>query len=83
VYGLLVTHDVGKTLVQMPSGTMKWLSPRCRAAIGLVAGGGRTDKPYVKAGKKYHKLKTRAAKYPRVSGVAMQPKTSGETEERE
>ncbi len=71
VYGLLVTHDVGKTLVQMPSGTMKWISPRCRATIGLVAGGGRTDKPYVKAGKKYHKLKTRAAKYPRVSGVAM------------
>jgi len=70
-YGLLVTHDVGKTLVQMPSGTMKWISPRCRATIGLVAGGGRTDKPYVKAGKKYHKLKTRAAKYPRVSGVAM------------
>ncbi len=71
VYGLLITHDVGKTLVQMPSGAMKWLHPHCRAVIGVVAGGGRTDKPFVKAGKKYHKLKTRAAKYPRTSGVAM------------
>jgi len=71
VYGLLITHDIGKTLVQMPSGTMKWLHPQCRAMIGVVAGGGRTDKPFVKAGKKYHKLKTRAAKYPRVSGIAM------------
>lgn len=71
VYGLLITHDVGKTLVQMPSGAMEWLHPRCRAIIGVIAGGGRTDKPFVKAGKKYHKLKTRAAKYPRVRGVAM------------
>jgi len=71
VHALLITHDVGKTLVQMPSGLMKWLHPRCRATIGVVAGGGRIDKPFMKAGKKYHKLKSRAAKYPRVSGVAM------------
>ena len=71
VYAVLVAHDVGKSVVQLPSGVMKWLSPLCKATIGVVAGGGRTDKPFVKAGKKYHKLKTRAAKYPRVSGVAM------------
>ena len=71
VYSVLVAHDAKKTVVQLPSGQMKWLSPRCRATIGVVAGAGRTDKPYVKAGKKYHKLKTRAAKYPRVRGVAM------------
>ncbi|HIH86922.1 MAG TPA: 50S ribosomal protein L2 [Methanosarcinales archaeon] len=71
VYAVLIAHDVGKTVVQMPSGAMKWLNPGCKATIGVVAGGGRVDKPFVKAGKKYHKLKTRAAKYPRVSGVAM------------
>ena len=71
VYAVLVAHDVGKTLVQLPSGNMKWLSPQCRATIGVVAGAGRTDKPFVKAGKKFHKMKTRAAKYPRVRGVAM------------
>jgi large subunit ribosomal protein L2 len=69
----LLAHEVGagKTLVVMPSGSKKWLSSDCFATIGVVAGGGRTEKPFVKAGKKYHKMKTRAAKYPRVRGVAM------------
>lgn len=71
VYGTVVTHDQGKTVVQLPSGEMKWLNPKCRATIGIVAGGGRVDRPFLKAGKKYHKMKSRAAKYPRVSGVAM------------
>ncbi|HDN68099.1 MAG TPA: 50S ribosomal protein L2 [Methanomicrobia archaeon] len=61
----------GKTLVVMPSGKKKWLSSDCFATIGVVAGGGRTEKPFVKAGKKYHKMKARAAKYPTVRGVAM------------
>jgi len=71
VYGILIAHDVGKTVVQLPSGEMKWLNPRCMATIGVVAGGGRTEKPFYKAGKRYHKMKSRAAKYPRVRGVAM------------
>ncbi|HJH32037.1 MAG TPA: 50S ribosomal protein L2 [Methanosarcinaceae archaeon] len=71
VYATLVSHDRNKTVIKMPSGEMKWLSPKCRATIGIVAGGGRVDKPFLKAGKVYHKKKTRAAKYPRVSGVAM------------
>lgn len=71
VHGILVAHDVNKTIVQLPSGELKWLHPKCKATIGVVAGGGRVDKPFVKAGNKYHKLKSRAAKYPRVRGVAM------------
>lgn len=66
-------HETGKTLVVLPSGKKKWLSSDCFATIGVVAGGGRTEKPFVKAGKKYHKMKARAAKYPTVSGVAMNP----------
>jgi len=71
VYAILVAHDEGKAVVEMPSGQMKWMGPQCRATIGVVAGGGRTDKPYVKAGKKFHKMKTKATKYPSVRGVAM------------
>jgi len=71
VYATVVSHDLGKTVVQLPSGEMKWFDPKCRATIGIVAGGGRVDRPFLKAGKKYHKMKSRAAKYPRVSGVAM------------
>ena len=74
-YATLVTHEAetGRTLVVMPSGKKKWLSGDCMATIGIVAGGGRTEKPFVKAGKKYHKMKSRAARYPRVRGVAMNP----------
>lgn len=71
VYSTVISHERGKTVLEMPSGEMKWFNPRCRATIGIIAGGGRVDRPFLKAGKKYHKLKTRAAKYPRVRGVAM------------
>ncbi len=71
VYATIVTHDETKTVIKLPSGKVKWLNPNCRATIGVVAGGGRVDKPFVKAGKKYHKMKSKASKYPRVRGVAM------------
>ena len=67
----LVTHDRNATVVQLPSGEMKRLDPRCRATIGVVAGGGRTEKPMIKAGSKYHKMRARGTKWPRVRGVAM------------
>ncbi|MHC1611083.1 MAG: 50S ribosomal protein L2 [Candidatus Methanospirareceae archaeon] len=66
-------HETGKSMVLLPSGERKWLSSECFATIGVVAGGGRTEKPFVKAGKKYHKMKARAAKYPKVRGVVMNP----------
>lgn len=70
-FAILVAHEEDRVLVQMPSGKLKWLNPKCKATIGVVAGGGRTDKPFVKAGKKYYKMKSKAAKWPRVRGVAM------------
>ena len=71
----LLAHepDTGRSMLVMPSGKKKWLSSDCFATIGVVAGGGRTEKPFVKAGKKYHKMKARAGKYPTVRGVAMNP----------
>ncbi|MFB6361051.1 MAG: 50S ribosomal protein L2 [Halobacteriales archaeon] len=71
VNATLITHDRRAAIVQLPSGEVKRLSPDCRATIGVVAGGGRTEKPLVKAGKKHHKLRARGTKYPRVRGVAM------------
>ena len=68
---LLLTHDKQVAVVRLPSGEVKRLNPRCRATIGVVAGGGRTEKPFVKAGKKYHKMRARGIKWPRVRGVAM------------
>ncbi|MCL2712101.1 MAG: 50S ribosomal protein L2 [Methanomassiliicoccaceae archaeon] len=62
-----------KVVILMPSGALKEFNPRCRAAIGVVAGGGRDDKPFAKAGKKHHTLRSRSKAYFKVSGVAMNP----------
>ena len=67
----LITHDRNAAVVQLPSGAVKRLDPNCRATIGVVAGGGRTERPMVKAGTKYHKMRARGTKWPRVRGVAM------------
>jgi len=67
----LMSHDRDVAVVQLPSGQVKQLSPDCRATIGVVAGGGRTEKPFVKAGNKYHKMRSRGTKWPKVRGVAM------------
>ncbi len=49
-YASLITHDVGKAIVELPSGELKAFNPRCRATVGVVAGGGRKEKPFLKAG---------------------------------
>lgn len=60
--------------IKLPSGKTTVLNPECRAVIGVVAAGGRVDKPFLKAGKKYHWLKAKSGKrMPRVRGVAMNP----------
>jgi large subunit ribosomal protein L2 len=41
------------------------------ATVGVVAGGGRTDKPFLKAGEKFHLMKAKGHKYPRTRGIAM------------
>ena len=69
----IVSHDSKGTVIRMPSGKFRRFHGECRATVGLVAGGGRGDKPFVKAGKKYHLMKTKAVKWPRVRGVAMNP----------
>jgi len=71
VNATLMSHERNVAVVQLPSGDVKRLDPQCRATIGVVAGGGRTEKPLVKAGNKYHRAKARGTKYPTVRGVAM------------
>uniref|UniRef100_A0A2C9W6E2 Uncharacterized protein n=1 Tax=Manihot esculenta TaxID=3983 RepID=A0A2C9W6E2_MANES len=46
---------------------------RCRAMVGQVAGGGRTEKPLLKAGNAYHKYRVKRNCWPKVHGVAMNP----------
>ena len=70
-YAFVVTHERDGVRVYLPSGEFKKLNTECRATIGKVAGGGRKEKPFVKAGNKHKAMKARGKKYPTVSGVAM------------
>lgn len=57
--------------VQLPSRKEKLFLPECRAAIGVLAGAGRLEKPFLKAGTHYHKMRARNKLYPHVCGVSM------------
>lgn len=41
--------------------------------LGIVSGGGRIDKPILKAGRAYYKYKVKRNCWPKVRGVAMNP----------
>ena len=62
-----------KVVILMPSGEFKTLDPNCRATVGIVAGGGQKEKPFGKAGAKYHAYKSKAKAHFKVRGVAMNP----------
>jgi large subunit ribosomal protein L8e len=66
-------HDEGKTRLKLPSGAKKVVPSGSRAMIGLIAGGGRIDKPILKAGRAYHKFKAKRNSWPKTRGVAMNP----------
>ncbi|MFN3804126.1 MAG: 50S ribosomal protein L2 [Pyrobaculum sp.] len=74
-YALVIGQKPGenKTIVRLPSGRTIEVDSRGRATIGIVAGGGRVEKPFVKAGKKFHRARAKAWKYPTVRGKAMSP----------
>ncbi len=57
--------------VLLPSKKEKLFHPHCRANIGTVAGGGRLEKPLVKAGTNYHRMRARNKLYPNVCGQSM------------
>jgi len=58
-------------VVQLPSKKKKMFNINCRAIVGEIAGGGRKEKPFVKAGKRFHAMRARGKLYPQTSGVAM------------
>merc|ERR1711890_108235 len=65
--------DNGRTKLKLPSGAKRAVFSGSRAMIGIVAGGGRTDKPMLKAGRAYHKYKIKRNCWPKTRGVAMNP----------
>ena len=74
-FAQIIGHIEGadKTRVRLPSGQKKTITSFARASIGIVAGGGRIDKPMLKAGRAFHKYKAKRNSWPRTRGVAMNP----------
>ncbi|KAI3633996.1 hypothetical protein MIR68_004687 [Amoeboaphelidium protococcarum] len=74
-YATVIGHntDDGKTRIKLPSGAKKVVPSLSRAMVGIVAGGGRIDKPILKAGRAYHKYKAKRNCWPKTRGVAMNP----------
>lgn len=70
-YATILTRGHGKTFVRLPSGKTRAFSSTCRATIGVVSGGGRLEKPFVKAGSKHKMKRAKGHTYPKVRGVAM------------
>jgi large subunit ribosomal protein L2 len=62
-----------KVKVTLKSGKIKKIDEKCLATIGIPAGGGRKEKPWVKAGKRWYAMKSRGKLFPRTKGVAMNP----------
>jgi large subunit ribosomal protein L2 len=67
----IVSIDKTRAMVRLPSGAQRAFSPRCRATIGIVAGGGRPEKPLLRAGAAWHSASGKARKWPVVRGTAM------------
>jgi len=74
-YATIVSHnaETGQTRLRLPSGAKKVVASESRAMIGVAAGGGRVDKPVLKAGRAYWKYKAKRNCWPYVRGVAMNP----------
>jgi len=70
---IIMSHDSDKVTIQMPSKDFKSLNPKCLATIGIPAGGGRGDKPYLKAGQVFYIKQARNKLWPRSSAVKMNP----------
>ena len=70
-FARIISSIKNRIIIELPSKKQKTFLPDCRATIGVLAGSGRTEKPFIKAGRKYHAMKARNKLYPRTSGVAM------------
>ncbi len=69
----LISHIGENVVIELPSRRKIILPGHHRAVIGVIAGGGRTEKPFVKASnkEKYMRAHSKLARWPRVKGVAM------------
>lgn len=70
-YATVIAHNLGKTVVKLPSKKSILIHAESRATIGVVSGGGRLEKPRLKAGENFLAAKANNKVYPTAHGVKM------------
>lgn len=70
-FAKIISFMDNEAIIKMPSKKTKKFNLNCRASIGVIAGSGKKEKPFVKAGKKFYAKRARGKLYPRTSAVAM------------
>lgn len=70
-FARLISKTENGVTVMLPSKREHTFSPECRATVGVVAGGGRTEKPILKAGIMSKKRGARGRLYPSTSALSM------------
>jgi len=70
-YATVVAHAPDGTMIRLPSGKVRYLNDSCRATVGVLSAGGRTEKPWMKAGTKMYWMRAKGHKYHMTRGVAM------------
>jgi large subunit ribosomal protein L2 len=68
---ILFAHRDKDSVIRLPSKKQILVNDSCRASIGKISGGGRLERPILKAGRHHHMMKAKAKRYPSVRGVAM------------
>ncbi len=71
VFAKVLSKSQHGVVVVLPSKKEKVFNPKCRATVGVVAGGGRREKPFGKAGTKHFAMKAKNKLWPIVSGGSM------------
>jgi large subunit ribosomal protein L2 len=64
------SHSPDGVTIRLPSGKFTTINPKNRAMIGTLAGGGVGDRPFMRAGVKWRRFRSKGRKYPIVRGVA-------------
>ena len=70
-YATLVSREKDMVFVKLPSKHSISLQGNCRAQLGIVCGGGRLEKPLMKAGANFYKKHAQNRKWPVNRGVHM------------
>jgi large subunit ribosomal protein L2 len=70
-FATVISHTGTHTSIRLPSKRTIQVPNAARATIGIIGGGGRKEKPFMKAGAKLQAKRAKGHKYPIAHGVKM------------